>query len=134
LVKNKGLSNVYFIDPIPKVEIQAMLNRFDACYIGWLDEKLYRFGIGANKIPEYLCSGRPIIHSYSGSCDPIGALKAGICIPAEDVEQLVDAIHLLYQMSVEERNLIGNNGYLAAMEQYEYSRLAYGLAEVLFFD
>lgn len=132
LVEQKGLTNVHFVDPIPKVEIQAMLAQFDGCYIGWLNDSLYRFGIGANKIPEYLFSGKPIIHSYSGACDPIEEAGAGLRVPAEDDKQLADAVVSLYKMGPEERAAMGANGKEVAVEYYEYSQLARKLASVLF--
>jgi glycosyltransferase involved in cell wall biosynthesis len=132
LAAEKGLSNVVFIDPIPKVEIQAMLARFNACFIGWMNDPLYRFGIGANKIPEYLYSGKPIIHSFSGSCDPIVNVQAGLQVPAEDVTALVDAIRKLYKLPAEARAQMGANGRQAAVSQYEYSQLAERLAGILF--
>ncbi|WP_284456192.1 glycosyltransferase family 4 protein [Alloalcanivorax xenomutans] len=131
-VKERGLSNLIFIDPIPKAQIQSMLSEFDACYIGWLNDDLYRFGIGANKIPDYLYSGKPIIHSYSGACDPVMEAQAGIQIPAEDPEQLAEAVIRLYEMSEEERWSMGENGRKAALELYEYEKLAEQLATILF--
>lgn len=131
-VMEKGLSNVTFIDPIPKVEIQAMLSRFDVCYIGWLNDQLYRFGIGANKIPEYLYSGKPVLHAYSGSCDPISEAHAGILVPAENPKKLAEAVLSLYKMSPDQRSSMGANGHKVAVEQYEYSNLASSLARVLF--
>lgn len=132
LVAEKGLTNVYFVDPIPKVEIQAMLARFDGCYIGWLNDPLYRFGIGANKIPEYLFSGKPVIHSYSGACDPIEDAGGGFRIPAENDKQLADAVLKLYRMAPEDTAAMGANGRKAALEQYEYGQLADKLSQVLF--
>ena len=130
--REKGLTNVHFVDPIPKAEVQAMLSQFDACYIGWLNDPLYRFGIGANKIPEYLYSGKPIIHAFSGSCDPILKAGAGIQVPAEVPKELADAVLKLYNMSLRERTKIGTKGRNAAIEQYEYGQLAEKLAKVLF--
>ncbi|ENM3835788.1 glycosyltransferase family 4 protein [Vibrio cholerae] len=132
IVIGKGLRNVIFIDPVPKVEIQAMLSRFDVCYIGWLNDQLYRFGIGANKIPEYLYSGKPVLHAYSGACDPIKEAKAGLQVRAQDSEQLADAVLSLYQMPAEERLAMGENGRKAALKQYEYGQLANQLIKVLF--
>jgi glycosyltransferase involved in cell wall biosynthesis len=132
LVAEKGLNNVWFVDSIPKVEIQAVLSQFDVCYIGWRRDSLYRFGIGANKIPEYLFSSRPVIHSYSGNCDPITEANAGIRCPAEDDQQLAEAVLRLYRMTPEERSRMGANGRKAAEQQYEYCQLAEKLAEVLF--
>lgn len=132
LVKTKGLDNVFFIDPIPKVEIQAMLNRFDVCYIGWLNHTMYEYGIAANKIFDYLYASKPIIHSYSGACDPISEVGAGLLVPSQDINKLTKAILELYQMSPSERKQFGENGRKAALERYEYGSLAKILEEVLF--
>lgn len=131
MVKDKKLSNIYFIDPIPKIEIQAMLAKFDACYIGWLNDDLYRFGIGANKIPEYLYSGKPILHGFSGKGDPIQEYNAGLTFEAENPQALSDAIINLYQMPKEEREAMGSNGRKAALDEYEYGMLASKLAKLL---
>ncbi|GLR64387.1 glycosyltransferase family 4 protein [Marinospirillum insulare] len=133
-VKEKQLTNITFIDPIPKVQIQAMLSKFDACYIGWLKDDLYRFGIGANKIPEYLYSGKPIIHAYSGACDPVGQFNAGLIIEAENPQALAKAILKLYQLPEDQRQKMGNNGRKAALEEYEYGMLTKKLEKVLFGD
>lgn len=127
----KKLTNVVFISSIPKAEIQAMLSRFDACFIGWLKNDIYRFGIGANKIPEYLYSGKPIIHAYSGACDPITQFNAGLNVEAENPKALADTILKLYQMSDYERQEMGENGRKAALEKYEYGMLAEKLLKVL---
>ncbi|MEO9275017.1 glycosyltransferase family 4 protein [Marinomonas sp. 5E14-1] len=131
-VIDKDLDNVIFIDPIPKVEIQAMLSRFDACYIGWLNDDLYRFGIGANKIPEYLYSGKPIIHAYSGAFDPIVESGAGVLVPAQDSVKLADSVLKLYQAPIDERRNMGVNGRKLALAEYEYGELSKFLVAVLF--
>jgi glycosyltransferase involved in cell wall biosynthesis len=130
-VKRKGLENVFFLNAVPKVQIQSMLNKFHVCYIGWNKEDLYRFGIGANKIPEYLYSGKPILHSYSGRYDSIFESQAGISVEAESPVLLADAILRLYSMSVEKREMMGKNGHKAALLEYEYSMLAKKLSDIL---
>lgn len=131
LVVQKQLNNVHFIDPIPKVEIQAMLAKFDACYLGWLKDDLYRFGIGANKIPEYLYSGKPVVHAYSGACDPIEEAGAGVQVEAQSPHALAEGIMALYQRPVSERAALGMNGRKAALKYYEYGKLGKQLATVL---
>jgi len=126
------LQNVYFIDPIPKASIQNMLAMFNVCYIGWLKDDLYRFGIGANKIPEYLYSGKPILHGYSGACDPVKELAVGKTVEAEDSKALSAAICELYEMPEVEREVISNRARKAVVEQYEFAFLAKKLEEVLF--
>jgi glycosyltransferase involved in cell wall biosynthesis len=132
LVAEKQLTNIHFIDAILKTEIPAMLSRFDACFIGWLDDPLYRFGIGANKIPEYLYSGKPIIHAYSGGCDPIVEAHAGLLVAAENSQQIAEAVLKIYHLPKDDREAMGANGRKVAIEQYEYGNLAEQLAQVLF--
>jgi glycosyltransferase involved in cell wall biosynthesis len=132
LVEERELKNVFFVDPIPKVEIQSMLNRFDACYIGWLNDPIYQYGIAANKIFDYLYSSKPIIHAYSGACDPVAEAQAGVQLPAQDSDKLAEAVLKLYQMTPVERAEMGENGRKAALAQYEYGQLAEKLAGVLF--
>lgn len=132
-VHSKKLSNVIFIDAIPKVEIQAMLNQFDACYIGLTKDPLFRFGVSPNKLFDYFYAGKPIIYGIeSGEYKPVFENKAGLQIPAEDSVQLAEAVLQLYKMPVEERAAMGVNGRRAALEQYEYGQLAKKLAQVLF--
>lgn len=127
-----NLNNVIFIDAIPKVQIQAMLSTFDACFIGWLKDDLYRFGIAANKIPEYFYAGKPVIHSYGGACDPVSQFNAGLLAEPENPKALADAVLKLYQMPEHKRKILGENGHKASVEHYEYGMLSKKLAGVLF--
>jgi glycosyltransferase involved in cell wall biosynthesis len=133
LVVDKELANVFLLDPIPKVEIQAMLARFEVCYIGLSKDPLFRFGVSPNKLFDYLYAGKPIIYGIeSGSYKPVEDVGAGIQIAAENAEQLADAVLKLYAMAPEDRAAMGANGRKAALEQYEYGQLADELSQVLF--
>jgi len=86
LVKKYGyLDNILFIDSIPKSQVQSMLKLFNVCYIGWHKERIYEFGISANKIFDYMYSAKPILHSYSGKQDIISLANCGITVEAKNV-------------------------------------------------
>jgi glycosyltransferase involved in cell wall biosynthesis len=127
----EGLNNVYFVDPIPKQQIQSMLAEFDVCYIGWKREPIYRFGIAPNKVPEYMLAGKPIIHAYSGAYDSVEMAKAGLSVPAEDPQAVADAIVKLKGMLYQDCQQMGQNGRDYALEHHDYSKLSLKLAEVL---
>lgn len=129
-----GLVNVHFISPIPKAQMQSLLTLFDVCYLGWSNKPIYRFGVAANKIPEYLYSGKPIIHGFSGNEDAVCKAKAGISIPAENPQAIADAVLKLKSMSQEERAQLGRNGYDYALKNHDYAKLAEKLAKVLLDD
>lgn len=127
----RGLRNVHFMESVPKAMIQSVLSRFDACYIGWLDSPLYRYGISANKLFDYLYSAKPIIHAYSGAHDPVEAYDAGVTVPAGDPAALADAIVEMRDRPAEDRRRMGENGRRLALERHEYGTLAGRLEAVL---
>lgn len=131
MVFDLGLDNVIFKDKVRKSEVSSILKTCDALYLGWKDEYLYRFGIAANKLIEYMYSGRPIIHSFSGCCDPVKKYKAGICSPAEDPQALADSIRRLVVMEDSARHLLGINGHKAAVEHYDYANIALKMDQYL---
>lgn len=133
MCKERALENVTFIDPIPKVEIQAMLSLFDVCYIGLSKDPLFRFGVSPNKLFDYLYAGKPIIYGIeSGDYRPVEDVNAGVQIPAQDTKALVEAVVHLYRMSEEARFEMGQRGKALAESRHEYSQLAEQLAKALF--
>lgn len=127
-----GLHNITFIDPIPKIQIQSMLELFDVCYIGWQRNKMYRLGIAANKIPEYMYSAKPVIHSFSGQGDFISQASSGITVEAEDPKAIATAILKMKSLSKNERYEMGNRGKNFVLENLTYEKLANKLIDTLF--
>ncbi|WP_090496569.1 glycosyltransferase family 4 protein [Pseudomonas borbori] len=135
LVGEKNLSNVYFVDAIPKAQIQSVLNCFDVCFIGLTGDPLFRFGVSPNKLFDYFYSAKPVIYAIeSGEYTPVTDSQSGVQIPAENPQAIADAILKLYRMSASEREVLGNNGRRYAQENHEYGNLAKKLTRVLFGD
>ena len=126
------IGNFTFIDSIPKKQVQSMLQRFDVCYIGWHKNPMYRLGISANKLPEYMFSGKPVLHSYSGKGDFIQQANAGITVEAENPQKIADGILRLYRLSKEERNRLGNNGKNFVLKNLTYDEIAKKLISIIF--
>lgn len=120
------LNNVIFIDSIPKSNIQSMLSLFDVCYIGWLDKELYKFGIAANKLFDYMYSCKPILHSINTSDSIVNMVGfgCGIKINSEDPEAIVEAITELYATPKNLMKKMGENGKKAILDQFTYHELA----------
>lgn len=127
-----GLNNVAFIEPIAKNEVQSMLDRFDVCYIGWHKKSMYHFGIAANKIPEYMYSAKPVIHSFSGEGDFIKQAQSGITVEAENPQAIADAILEIYALDNLERELMGQRGNAFVLENLTYEKLTKKLEHTLF--
>ncbi|SIQ38609.1 glycosyltransferase family 4 protein [Marinobacterium stanieri] len=133
LVSSKKLNNVIFINAIHKAEIQAMLSRFDVCYIGLKKDPLFLYGVSPNKLFDYFYAAKPVIYGIeSGDYEPVSENGAGFQIPAENSEKLASAVLKLYQMPVSEREKMGQNGRKSALEQYEYGMLAKKYSSIIF--
>lgn len=133
LANRLGLTNVYFIDPIPKKEIQAMLKEFDLSYIGLTNDPLFRFGVSPNKLFDYLYAGKPILYAIdSGKYRPIEDLNVGRQLTPQNSKELADAIQSLSLLTADERDNLSKRARKAVLENYEYSKLAKKLSKVLF--
>ena len=116
--------SVVFIDPIHKDQVQSMLRLFDICFLGWQKKSLYKYGTSANKIFDYMFSGRPIINAYSGKADLVEIANCGICVEAQDSNSIAISVLKLYNMSKNERNALGANGKNYALKNFSYEKLA----------
>lgn len=133
LAEKKQLKNVFFLNPVSKVEVYSLIELFDVCYLGLTKDDLFRFGVSPNKLFDYLISARPVIYAIeSGEYRPVEEARAGIQIPPEDEEKLKEAILTLYQMPLEKREELGRNGKKEALENYEFKKLTDQLESVLF--
>lgn len=134
-VKEKNLVDlVTFIEPIPKKQVQSMISLFDVCYIGWQKHDIYKLGIAANKLPEYLYSSKPIIHSYSGAGDFVQQAHAGISVEAENSDSIAEAINQMYLLTKQQRVDMGLCGKEFVLQHFDYTKLAVKLSQILFVE
>ncbi len=124
-------SNILFIDHIAKKQVQSMLNLFDICFLGWNKEPLYKYGTSANKIFDYMYSGKPILNAFSGDGDIVKITKCGITVEAQNPQAITDGILKLYNMDNEEREKLGINGKRYVLEHFTYEKLAKKFEELL---
>ena len=121
--KKEHLTNVTFIDAINKTTVQSMLSMFDICYIGWHKKEIYRFGVSANKLFDYMYSAKPILHSISVENDLVTQAQCGLVVPAEDVKMIAEAVVSLSKTTQEECQLLGQNGYNYVKKHHSYEKL-----------
>ncbi len=124
VAQTKQLYNITFIEAIEKTQIQSMLQCFDVCYIGWHHYPLYRFGISANKLFDYMYAKKPIIHSVDAGNDPVVEAACGISVPPENARAIADAIITLYRMSAQERDVLGARAREYVITHHSYEVLA----------
>lgn len=135
MVTVNGLKNILILNPIPKKQIPSMLAKFDACYIGLSHDPVFKYGVSPNKLFDYFLAAKPIIYAIdSGEYTPVKDADCGVEIQPEDSSQIVKAIEKISSLSVQQREIMGENGYKFGKENHDYEVLAKRLNKILFFN
>jgi glycosyltransferase involved in cell wall biosynthesis len=122
--KKYNLKNITFIEAIAKKQIQTMLQYFTICYIGWHHYPLYRFGISANKLYDYMYAQKPIIHSVDAGNNPVEEAECGITVAPEAPQEIADAVMKLYHLTQKERDVLGSKAKAYVLQYHSYAALA----------
>lgn len=111
LVKLKNLeSYVYFLGKFPVETMSYFFNEADCLFASLKDEPIFRLSLPA-KIQAYMSVGKPIISMMNGEgFDTIKEANCGFAIYAEDYKNLATHILKMSELSLSERENLGNNG------------------------
>ncbi len=118
-----------FLPVINKRAIPSLIKASDASYIGAIKNKMFRFGIGMNKLFDAMMGGKPILYAVDAPNNLVEEFHCGICVSAENVEELKNGIVKIIEETEEERKLAGDNGRKAIMEKFIYPVIAKSFIE-----
>lgn len=125
LAERKLMKGTYcFLPSINKKAIPSLIKTCDASYVGAIKNRMFRFGIGMNKLFDAMMGGKPILYAVDAPNDLVKKYNCGVSVAAEDVGALVEGIKLLLEMSDEERKCLGENGKNAILSSFTYPVLA----------
>lgn len=124
LANTNNIQNISILPSIPKNQVPALLSKADCLYIGAKRCALYQYGVGMNKLYDYMLSGRPIICGIEAANDPVSDAKCGITIPPEDEKAIANAVAAMRELRPEARNALGRNGKQYVLSHHSYPDLA----------
>ncbi len=122
--KTSNVTNVEFLDPVLKDNMDNVLRLLDICYIGLKKQNLFNYGVSPNKLFDYMMAARPVIYAVEASNDPVKDSNCGITVPAEDPDAVVKAVMDIRNLSEYEKNNLGQNGKDYVLENHTYRGLA----------
>ena len=125
LVKSAGDNpNIIFLDPVNRQYLLSFYNQCDLLYLGWRKVKLYRYGISANKLFEYMYSKKPILMSCDIPGNIIEEANCGIVAEAEDINDMAFKIREFSKLSNLKKRQYGHNGHEYLLNNFTYEKLA----------
>lgn len=123
MVEQLRLSNVSFNNSLSKSELSKRLSDSDLLIAALTNSDSYKFGINLNKLYDYFSVGRPIVLAIRSSHNPVMDACCGLIVPPENPEMIADAVLKIFNMSQEERNVLGANGRAFAEKNYDLNML-----------
>lgn len=106
---------VHFMGRFPIDAMKTFFDQADVLLVSLKDELIFNVTVPA-KLQAYLCTRKPILGMLNGEgAAIINEANCGLSAKAGDSKGLAEKILQLYEMSVEERNSLGKNGF----EYYE---------------
>lgn len=121
---SRGLSNIVFLDSVPKQSIPSLFDYIDVTYVSAVDNDMFRFGICMNKLFDSMMGGKPILYAVNAPNNYIVDYHCGVSVKPCDTEALMKGIKELLSFSNEEKRKMGENGRIAVTKNFTYSNLA----------
>ena len=128
-VQSEQLTNVTMLAPIPKLQVPALLAGIDIAYIGWQRVPIYRFGIGPNKLLDYMMAGCAVLHSVEAGNDPVAEAGCGVTVAPQDARAVADGLLRLAAATPDERAAMGARGRGFVEARHTYPVLAQRFAD-----
>ncbi|MDD5121301.1 MAG: glycosyltransferase family 4 protein [Patescibacteria group bacterium] len=122
VVREKNLTNIQFLESMPKNKIVDFINAADVCTA--VLKKIYTTTY-PNKVFDYMSCKKPTILPIDGAARKlvINQAQAGLFVEPENVQQFKEATLRLYQHP-EEVKIFGENGYRFVTQNFDRQKLA----------
>ncbi len=119
-----------FLPAINKKAIPSLIRISDASYVGAIKNRMFRFGIGMNKLFDAMMGGKPILYAVDAPNNIVEEYQCGISVPAENTDELANGLVKLIQMPEDEKKQMGENGHNAIMNRFIYPIIAKQFSEI----
>jgi glycosyltransferase involved in cell wall biosynthesis len=131
LAADLRLSNVQFVDAVPKARLPTLLAAVDVGVVHATATPVYRYGISFNKVFDYMAARKPIAFACSTYADPVARAGAGVTVAPDDPDALAGAFLSLAEASPEERRRLGEAGRSFVEREHDFARIGAVFAELV---
>lgn len=122
VVENDLNKTVHFLGRFPIDAMKTFFNQADGLLVSLKDELIFNVTVPA-KLQAYLCTQKPILGMLNGEgASIINDANCGLSVNAGDFKELAQKILKLYEMSIDERNNLGKNGFKYFEENFTMSK------------
>lgn len=123
-VKQEGMQNCIFLDPVPKQKLAELLTAADVGLMILANVPAFYYGTSPNKFFDYIAAGLPVVNNYPGwLADMISEHSCGAVVEPGNAEQFAD---ILEQMAENREDVLqmGERGRKLAENVFSRQKLA----------
>ena len=120
-----------FKDAVPKDKIPEIIHTADAFLFHLADYEIFKHGINPNKLIDYLSAGKPIIYGANSGDKIVEKIGCGVTFVPSDHDSMTSAILKVYNLSKEDRYIMGNKGREFVRNNYDIDKTIEKLVGVL---
>ncbi len=122
--KRYALTNLEFIDSVPKHEVADYIYASDICMAILKKTDTFKT-VYPNKVFDYMSCKKPVLVTIDGITRTlVEEANCGLYAPPEDVEAFKRAVEKMLQTSKEELKSLGENGYRHVKVHFDRDKLA----------
>jgi glycosyltransferase involved in cell wall biosynthesis len=116
--------DIFCMGKVQKNSIPALLRLSDICFVSFKHSPLYKFGMSANKLWDYMMAAKPVVMSINSSNDPVLEANCGITVSSGNAIDIARAFRSLLKKSNEELKYLGENGKRYVEKNNDYKTLS----------
>ena len=127
-INEKKITNVKYKGCVEKKYIPYILSKRDLNILNYQNADLFKYGCSNNKLFEYLASKKPVLSTVKMNYSIL--VKYGCGVEANTVDESVDKILSIYNMSTTEKKKMIDNT-IRAVNEFDFRNLTKKLIQVI---
>ncbi|WP_413732627.1 MULTISPECIES: glycosyltransferase family 4 protein [unclassified Shewanella] len=120
--QENNLTDVHFVDPVPKLYVEKFLTLCDCLFINALPKKIYKYGISPNKIFDYMMLNKPILNGLDAPFNPMAEAGVEVFFMSSSECDLLNKIEDL--LTIKKSKSLKYDSKSLVVEKYSYDALA----------
>ena len=122
--KEYELTNIDFIDSVPKYEVVDYVNASDVCMAILKKTDTFKT-VYPNKVFDYMSCKKPVFVTIDGiTRDLIETSNCGLYAEPENLDEFKNIVDKFLSMSYDELQTFGENGYKYVKDKFDREKLA----------
>ena len=122
--KEYELTNIEFIDSVPKYEVVDYVNASDVCMAILKKTDTFKT-VYPNKVFDYMSCKKPVFVTIDGiTRDLIETSNCGLYAEPENLDEFKNIVDKFLSMSYDELQTFGENGYKYVKDKFDREKLA----------